>query len=86
MTFTDLDVEVIVAMKDCKGATTSVAFDLKYNEKTGAFSNSKAIALCNKTGMEILYYDVIAYKKGTSKREKLKKARRRQELYAEENY
>lgn len=69
---TDLDVEAIVSVKDCKGKTSNIVIDLKYNEKTGSYANSKALALCNKTGMEVTCFSINAYSAGTSKKEKLK--------------
>lgn len=68
----DVDVEAIVSVKDCKGNTSYIVIDLKYNEKTGSYANSKALALCNKTGMEVTCFSINAYSAGTSKKEKLK--------------
>ena len=61
---TDLEVEAIVEMKNCKDATIYVSIPLKYNEKTGTYTNSKALALCNKAGMTVLSMDVVAKGKG----------------------
>ena len=60
----DLEVEAIVEMKSCKEASIYVAIPLKYNDKTGTYANSKALALCNKAGMTVLSMDVVAKGKG----------------------
>ena len=63
---TSLEVEAVIAFKDCKGTTTYIGVPLKYNEKTGTYMNSKALALCNKTGMTVLSMDIVAKGAGLS--------------------
>ena len=57
---TDAEVEAILHLKDCKGGTQSIAVTLKYNEKTGEYSNSKALSLCGNTGMTFISGDLKA--------------------------
>lgn len=52
------EVIAVLHLKDCKGSTQNIEVALKYNEKTGEYTNAKALSLCNKTGLTFLSMDL----------------------------